>query len=76
MSILIDTWHPIDGKWRHIVQTEHGENTTMKKYFTDGESVAIVAAETFGKMLKIEPNEIAFCHRTNRPTIPAQPIQK
>jgi len=29
----IETWHPIDGKWRHLFQKHKNENI---KYYTDG----------------------------------------
>ncbi len=34
MTILLNTWHPVNGEWVHIVQEER-EGTIL--YFTNGE---------------------------------------
>ena len=33
----LSTWHPINGKWVHIIQEDHGSSTA---YYTNGEFVA------------------------------------
>ena len=50
MAILIDTWHPVNGKWVHIYQEDRGTNSTF--YYTGGEFVGQESSHDMGKILK------------------------
>ena len=46
---LIETWHPIKGRWTHIVQVDDGKEI---KYYTDG------VQENFVQRYNIKFNKI------------------